>query len=73
MSIYDEFNHIIPINETGAVSNAYNESELHKYIDMYICDKTKYLAERKRLVEKMLPVNRGCAGEVLGNYLAKLA
>lgn len=73
MSLYDEYEHIKPVNATGGVVNAYEAPAFHMAVRKYLADRALDREGRKRLADLMVPVNRGTAGRALGQFLAEAA
>lgn len=72
-SVYDEWDHIAPVMDSGAVRNAYESNELHGLIRAYLNDRSLDRDNRAELVNRLLPVNRGRAGREIGKHLYGLA
>lgn len=71
-SVVDGFAHYSRIIATGAIWNAGDEASLIDHIVAYLADPALHRAERKLLADQEVPVNRGTAGQRIGEYLVNL-
>ncbi|RJX34044.1 MAG: hypothetical protein C4525_07865 [Desulfarculus sp.] len=70
---FETYTHLQPVLESGACRNAYSFGELEALLNGYLRDPSLDRENRARLVDKMIPVNRGRAGQAVGRRLLHLA
>ena len=71
-SVYDQWDHIVPVNQTGGVINAYQPDELHDYIRRCLSNGDTGRENRRELVNRLVSVNQGRAGHEIGRHLCEL-
>jgi hypothetical protein len=72
-SFFETFAHLRPVMDTGACKNAYTFDELKSYLINYLKCPEVDAAQRKNLVDLMIPVNRGTAGQAVAARILSLA
>lgn len=70
---FETYTHLQPVLESGACRNAYSFDQLQEMLGDYLRDPALDRANRARLMDKMIPVNRGRAGRAVGQRLLDLA
>lgn len=70
---FETYTHLQPVLESGACRNAYSFPELESLLNRYLTDPALDRQNRANLVDKMIPVNRGRAGQAVGRRLLHLA
>ena len=68
-SFHDGYAHIKRILNTGALRTAYSESQVVDHINYCLEDKSRDRENRQRLVDSIVPDNRGVAGQDIGKYI----
>jgi hypothetical protein len=71
-SVLDGSEHYGRVIATGGVFNAYSIDEMIVGLNRYLENPVAEADGRRRIVEQEIPVNRGCAGNVIGKYIADL-
>ena len=71
-SFYENCYHINEIMKYEAFKSAYTYDELVHCINYYLKNPTNEKQQRRKLVNNMMPMNRGHAGEDIGNFLKSL-
>ena len=71
-SILDRSEHYGRVIATGGVFNAYSIKEMIGGLNRYLVDPTLDADGRRRIVSQELPVNRGKAGDVIGQHIVEL-
>lgn len=69
---YENSYHIKEVMKLGAFKTAYTYDELIYYVNKYLNDPSLDKANRKNLVDQIIPNNRGIAGEKIGNYIKSI-
>ena len=71
-SVYENAFHIKAILNSGACKKSYTYEQLFSNINGYLMQPFLEREERRALVEKLFPPNRGVAGKELGKLILDL-